>query len=298
LGLARNRFAAGDHLISRIAREGAKPRKEACQLSVADNSLLPLLSRKAHWQVALKIGFYEDKQIIQGLFMVSIRIHHSASKGTQCLWILKEGAFMKLIYSLSLLLIFSLSLQARTDLRVFSATVVEREDPEAIENWGSDCSIYCAISPTVSASSNLPPKGSLKYGAEQAHDFDLKTAWVEGKDDDGIGEYLEYTYDLTDLSDSRLALTSITLFNGYRKTRELWKDNSRVKSLKLYVNGKPYAIIRLKDKYNFQTAAIGRIKLAQGRKTLLRFEIMEIYKGDKYADTAIAELEFDGTGHH
>src|SRR6185503_13585067 len=114
----------------------------------------------------------------------------------------------------------------------------------------------------------------------------------------GIGEYLEYTYDLTGLSYTRLAVTSITLFNGYRKTKGLWQDNSRVKSLKLSVNGKPYGIIRLKDKYNFQTAGIGKIKLLPGRKTVLRFEIMEIYKGDKYADTAIAELEFDGIGHH
>ena len=39
-------------------------------------------------------------------------------------------------------------------------------------------------------------------------------------------------------------------------------------------------------------------KLEKFPKWEIRFEIIEVYKGDKYADTAISELFFDGIDVH
>lgn len=201
------------------------------------------------------------------------------------------------IFLLSLL-IFAADATAQAKLPTFNATVVEKENPEWIAEWGVGCSFYCAnFSHTERASSALSRRGKLKYDAGQAHDFNLETAWVEGKEGDGIGEFLEYVIDTSEHTGDNLKVTELTIFNGYRKSRELWRDNSRVKRLKMYVNGKPYAIIGLKDAYNYQVVEVGEIELKQ-KRTTLRFEIMEVYKGRKYSDTAITGIELEGCCAH
>lgn len=201
------------------------------------------------------------------------------------------------IFLLSLL-IFTVNSPAQTKLPTFNAVVVEKEDPEWIRDWGVGCSFYCAnFSHTEQASSTLPQRNKLRYGAGQAHDFKLDTAWVEGKEGDGIGEFLEYIIDTSEHTGNNLRVTELTIFNGYRKSKELWRDNSRVKRLKMYVNGKPYAIISLQDAYNYQTVGVGEIEL-KPKRTTLRFEIMEVYKGRKYSDTAITGIELDGCCTH
>jgi hypothetical protein len=194
------------------------------------------------------------------------------------------------------LLVFTFGSLAQAKLPVFEAAVIEQEDPEMIEDWGAGCSFYCAdFSVTSRASSSLPHRNKLRYGAAEAHDFKLNTAWVEGSEGDGIGEFLEYTIDT---GESNLRVTGLIVFNGYRKSKELWQDNSRVKRFKMYVDGKPYGIISLKDAFNYQTVEIGSVELKAKKKTTLRFEIMEVYKGRKYSDTVITEIELEGCCTH
>lgn len=71
-----------------------------------------------------------------------------------------------------------------------------------------------------------------------------------------------------------------------------------MKKLKLYVDNKPFAHLELLDSYEFQTVAIGKLMLPQQHVMTLRFEIVEVYPGTKYQDTAITELLFDGVGVH
>ena len=49
----------------------------------------------------------------------------------------------------------------------------------------------CAETVTpIKASSTLPPQGKANYSLNNISDFDPMTAWVEGKPDYGIGEYI------------------------------------------------------------------------------------------------------------
>lgn len=177
-------------------------------------------------------------------------------------------------------------------------TLPAKETQEDLEFWSGACSLYCALGPSVQASSQLREKGR-KYPGEQAQDFDLTTAWVEGKPGYGIGEFLEYTYSGKDApAGSHLAVTEVRLFNGYRKTPEVWKANSRVKRLRLLVNGRPTANLDLKDSMKMQTFKLKPIPLPHNRDVVLRFQIVSVYPGDRYQDTAITDLTFDGTGHH
>ena len=95
-----------------------------------------------------------------------------------------------------------------------------------------------------------------------------------------------------------LAVQGITVFNGYRKSKQLWRDNSRIKKLKMYVDGKPYAFVELADAFGYQQIELGTIQLVPNFNRRLTFEIAEVYKGDKYSDTVLSQIEFYGSGVH
>ena len=162
------------------------------------------------------------------------------------------------------------------------------------------CSWYCGADVSnFKASSTLAPVNENTYTANKAHDFDITTAWVEGKPDQGIGEYLEYSIDMTPANASKkLGITKIILANGYKKTKAAWQENSRVKRLKMFVNGKPYGVLELLDSFEFQVIDIGKLMLPVHHITTIRFEIIDVYSGTKFQDTAITELLFDGVGVH
>ena len=166
---------------------------------------------------------------------------------------------------------------------------------EVVENaWDiidGGCSWYCGGGNyKIKASSSLGDS----YKAEFANDLSYKTAWVEGKKDEGIGEYLEYYF-----KNDSPRITEIIISNGYMKSEETWKNNNRVKKLKLYVNGVPFGILNLKDSRTdqyFSVETLGHNK--NGTDLILKFEILEVYKRSKYNDTAITEIYFDGIDVH
>ncbi len=143
----------------------------------------------------------------------------------------------------------------------------------------------------LSASSVLAPAPPNSYYPDNAHDFDLSTAWVEGNDGDGIGESLSFYFKA-----NSPPVTEVHLYNGYVKTPQAWQNNNRVKTLKVWVDEVAVALLKLEDTSGIQKFQLGQEYQSNTEDMVMRFEIREVYKGDKYEDTAIAELEFDGTG--
>ncbi len=142
----------------------------------------------------------------------------------------------------------------------------------------------------VKASSSLKAQKGTSYSADNAKDLSFKTAWVEGKKDDGIGEYLEYYF-----KNDSPRVTTVIISNGYVKSQKAWEENNRVKKLKVYVNNKVIGYLNLKDTTDSQSFEIGTFGKTKDKKDLiLKFEIVEIYKGTKYQDTAITEIWFNG----
>jgi len=158
------------------------------------------------------------------------------------------------------------------------------------------CNWYCGGGNyKVTASSELKSKSSISYSAESANDLSYETAWVEGVEGSGIGEYLEYHF-----KNKSPKVTHIIVSNGYFKSDKAWRNNNRVKSLKVYVNDLEYGVLQLKDSktdqrfkfYGFEYNSDGKTDL------VLKFEILEVYKGTKYDDTVVTEIYFDGIGVH
>ncbi len=157
------------------------------------------------------------------------------------------------------------------------------------------CSWYCGGGNyKVVASSSLPDTLGISYAANSANDLSYKTAWVANKGDAGIGEYIEYYF-----KNNSPRITQIIISNGYMKSEAAWKNNNRVKKLKLFVNGKMHGILNLQDSKTDQVFEVGTLGHNKNQTDLaLRFEILEVYKGDKYNDTAITEIYFDGIDVH
>jgi len=168
---------------------------------------------------------------------------------------------------------------------------------------GGGCSWYCggAIG-IITASSHLAAQGTNSYDPENLHDLNFQTAWVEGVPGYGIGEFVEYEF-----PPGNPRITKIIVANGYVKSEKAYQQNSRVKKLKMFVNEKPQAILHLKDEtveQIFEVDAIGyaereELELLASREPIrLRFEILEVYKGDRYDDVALSEIYFDGLDVH
>lgn len=172
------------------------------------------------------------------------------------------------------------------------------EFPEDMEFWSTvtmACSWYCGGGPDrVLASSFLAAQSGNTYVASNAHDFDLRTAWVEGVKGYGIGEFIEFYF-----RPFGPRVTEIYIFNGYFKSIEAWENNSRVKRLKFYVGKKPYAILELEDCLGVQVFSVEPLQSVDKNLSLvLRFEILEVYPGKKWDDVAISEINFDGLDVH
>lgn len=167
------------------------------------------------------------------------------------------------------------------------------------ETLGLTCGWYCGMVPKkIEASSTLAPQGKYSYDAKHIHDFSYKTAWVEGVSGYGIGEYLLYTF-----APENPRINEIKIVNGFVMSQWAWESNSRVKKINMYVNGKLFAYLHLKDnpsQQHFSIPTIGnanRADMEQLKKQAdwtIKFEIAEVYQGSKYADVAITEIFFDG----
>jgi hypothetical protein len=168
---------------------------------------------------------------------------------------------------------------------------------------GVGCSWYCGGGQdTNSASSSLKPFEGIDYSANNIHDLNYNTAWIEGVSGYGIGEFITYHF-----PPENPRITEIIIVNGFVKSEKSWKDNSRVKKLKMYIDDKPFAILNLADsrqEQHFKFEPLGYSdrqdweELQKKPWWTIKFEILDVYKGDKYDDTAITEIYFDGIDVH
>lgn len=173
------------------------------------------------------------------------------------------------------------------------------EFPVLDDLYSGKCSWYCGGEvQRVTASSHLKAQGKFNYLPKNAHDFNHETVWAEGAAGQGIGEWLEYEF-----AGNCPRVTGVKILPGHVKTLAAWQANSRPHYLKVYYNGKPICILDVQDARGmqfFNLEKFGPFGYNDANKPAwhLRFEIIEVYPGTKYADTVISELEFDGIDVH
>jgi len=162
--------------------------------------------------------------------------------------------------------------------------------------YNPGCSWYCGgIIDTVTATSCHKPEGLHTYDAMHAHDFDHESVWAsQGR---GIGESLTFQF-----PGKCPRVTAVSILNGHVKSEKAWRSNSRAKQVLMYYNDRPYRILELEDSRTLQRFEVDTLgygpKAGKTTPWTLRFEIQEVYPGDKYDDLVIADFVFDGIDVH
>lgn len=110
-------------------------------------------------------------------------------------------------------------------------------------------------------------------------------------EDDGIGEWLEVPLDGTRAYDEKRIYEKLQIFNGYGANQTLWEENNRVAKIKVTFSNGEEQTYELKDTYGLQTIDLQK-KMSD--VTSAKIEILDIYKGTTYNDTALTEVRFLG----
>jgi hypothetical protein len=141
-----------------------------------------------------------------------------------------------------------------------------------------DCSLDGRIRYCVS--SVLAAQGKNSYRAANLIDGNSETAWVEGRSDDGLGEWIviDFTQPQT--------LGSVRLQNGYTKNADIYDKNGRVRDIEIILSNGQTLRQTLKDSDATQTIRLERAQQIRW----LQLKIISVYPGRKYRDTAISEL--------
>lgn len=131
----------------------------------------------------------------------------------------------------------------------------------------------------IHATSTLKGQGSKNYNIENLSDNNPMTAWVEGVKGYGIGESFEVK-----------GITVNVIYNGYQSSPNNWKYNSRVKRFKVYRHGEAICYLDLTDEMGAQYFELPH-HVNWETKENFKFEIVEVYKGDKWEDVCISQID-------
>lgn len=136
------------------------------------------------------------------------------------------------------------------------------------------------IRPTSAlASSTLDSTSTNSYRVTNLLDGDLASAWNEGVEGPGLGEWVQFEF-----SES-VKLARIEIANGYQKDAARFEGNPRVKALRLeYSNGTTQLVDLLDtEAYQVITPTIQPVDW-------VRLTIVSVYAGEEWEDTALSEV--------
>ncbi|MBJ2172751.1 hypothetical protein JBL43_00785 [Aureibaculum sp. A20] len=164
-------------------------------------------------------------------------------------------------------------------------------------NSNGEFEAVCPNTFNIKTSSNLTSANNISYGGENLSDIALHSndnlAWVEGAKGNGIGEKIFFEVNSIIADNEPWGLMGrFVIVNGYAKNMSTWKNNNRVKKIKIKRNNHTIAYLDLLDTPTVQSFNLGEIVFKNGFTIgeVLEFEIIDVYQGNKYNDTAITYL--------
>lgn len=144
------------------------------------------------------------------------------------------------------------------------------------------------------------------YNAECLFDKKVETAWVEGKKDDGSGEWINVFLQASKESETSkpFTITEFAMIPGYAKNEKTWIENNRIKTALLIIYSREsapdspyrYMVYRLhfEDWMGLQIFSFEDHVPSDMMRKKAWLIIEEVYKGTKYSDTCISEMVFSG----
>ena len=169
----------------------------------------------------------------------------------------------------------------KRDADFMHSASLEYIEASSFLNTQSDV-LSLAIS-SAEASSVRAPLSPNVYEASNVHDRNLKTAWVEGASDDGIGEYIRVYLDGTH------QVSFLKIHNGYHKSETLYAENHRPATVNISGGNGESLSYTFKDEM-----AETVIYLGAWTTDYIQINIVSTYPGDDLMDTCISEISVLG----
>ena len=138
----------------------------------------------------------------------------------------------------------------------------------------------------------LDKNNPFKYSAQNAYDGDPSTSYVEDTEDDLFKiEFLHYNYHSNFVDDW---FTKFKVINGYAYTSDLYSNNNRIKEF-IVENENENGDFEILSRFNCKDNTMD-YQFFDLEPNLFYFglTVNKIYKGIKYDDTALAEIDFYG----
>ena len=134
---------------------------------------------------------------------------------------------------------------------------------------------------TPSASSTRLAVQANTYYAANAMDGKKSTAWIEGVDGPGLGEWIRFDFD------REINLHRIFIQPGYFKAPQIWAQNNRLESATAYFSDGSSRELSFTNVMDSQRIDVGSVKTRW-----VRLVIKSVYYGTD-PDTAISEVAFE-----
>lgn len=180
--------------------------------------------------------------------------------------------------------------QSREKEPEVTRTATPSASPTAVTRTGdSDPNATVSASPvngaplkiTASASSIRLAVQANTYYASNAIDGKRATAWIEGADGPGIGEWLRFDFD------REITLHRILWQPGYFKSPAIWNQNNRLATVSAQFSDGTWRELKFVDRMDSQKMDVGAV-----RTRWVKFVITAVHYGSD-PDTAVSEVAFE-----
>ena len=109
----------------------------------------------------------------------------------------------------------------------------------------------------------------------------------------GPKDETEYIYE-SNIDEYKNTISKIVVINGYAKSEELWRNNNRIKMLKLIIDDNYEYEMHLEDTRDIQVFDINYTNETIRKPIKIRAIIYDVYKGEKYDDTCLTSFKLYG----
>ena len=157
--------------------------------------------------------------------------------------------------------------------------------PNPSETTTSDSQTGTPLKITASASSVRLAVQSNTYYAANAIDGQRTTAWIEGVNGPGLGEWIRFDFD------REIKLHRIVIQPGYFKGPQIWTQNNRLAAMTANFSDGTLRELTFGDRMESQRIDVGTV-----RTKWVRLVIKSIYYGTNPGstdDTALSEVAFE-----
>lgn len=152
----------------------------------------------------------------------------------------------------------------------------------------SDAPRYLSPFAEATASSHLSADRHGTYGPYAAIDGQLETAWAEGVEGSGVGEWIRLDFP------AAVAVHAIHVDVGFDKDADLFAKNNRVREATLRFSDGQEVTVTFDDVRGMQPISVTDLFGGPVETTSVELVIEDVTPGSAYDDTCIAEIEVYG----